>query len=96
MLTTVGVGNFCFLHEVKGSCAQEAALSLHVGVIGPMVAAQLPLVDADPHEHPMDQFQATLETVRKSKEAAGQLWQSISRGADTTQQLSDKCHDLQT
>ena len=54
MLTTAEVGLFSFLHEVKSSCAQEAALSLHVSVIGPMVAAQLPLVDADPHEHPMD------------------------------------------
>ena len=96
MLTTAEVGHFGFLHEVKGSCAQEAALSLHVGMISPMVAAQLPLVDADPHGHPMDQFRETLETARKLIEATDQLWQSISRGVDTAQQLSDKCHHLQT
>ena len=47
MLATSGAGHFGFLHEVKGSCAQEAALSLHAGMIGSMVAAQLPPVDAD-------------------------------------------------
>ena len=36
-----------------------------------------------------------LETARKLKEAADHC-QSISRGKDTAQQLSDKCHDLHT
>ena len=96
MLTTAGVGHFGFLHEVKGSCAQEAALSLHVGMNVSIVVAQLPMIDADPHQHPMDQFRSTLEIAWRLKVATDQLWQPIARGTETAQKLSGKCRHLQT
>ena len=49
MLAAARIGYFSFSQEVKGSCAQECALNLHVGLTGSTVAAQFPLVGADPN-----------------------------------------------
>ena len=94
MCATAGISDFGFLHAVKGSSAQEAGQSLHVGVIGSMVAEQLPLVIADPHQHPMDQLRTTFDIAWKLKQATNQLWQSIARGAEAANKLSDKCDHL--
>ena len=63
MLATKGTAHFGYLHKVQGSCPREAALSFHVGLLSPSVVGQIPFVDADPQQHPMEQFQRTLEIV---------------------------------
>ena len=76
--------------------SQETALNFHVGLVGSTVAAQLPLVDATPDQHPIDNFQKTLETSWDLTEAIHRLWESLANGTETAQQLSDRCHYLHT
>ena len=45
------------------------AVNYHIGMVGLTVAAQLPLVDVDPNQHPIDQFQKTLDAAWELKEA---------------------------
>ena len=52
MLVSGGKAHFRYFQEVKGSCPQEMAINYHVGLVGLKLAAQLPLVDAEPNQHP--------------------------------------------
>ena len=67
-----------------------------MGLVGLTVAAQLPLVDAEPDRHPIDQFQKTLDTAWDLKEAINWFWESLATGTETVQQLSDRCRFLHT
>ena len=58
------------------------------------VAAQLPLVDVDPNQHPIDQLQMTLDTAWELKEATNRLWETVLKTTETARELSDRCHIL--
>ena len=93
--TNAGVrrkGTFQLLPGGQRFLPQEMAINYHVGLVGLTVAAQLPLVDAEPDQHPIDQFQKTLETAWDLKEATNLLWESLAKGTETVQKLSDRCH----
>ena len=66
------------------------------GLVGLTVAAQLPLVDAEPDQHPNDQLQKTSETAWDLTEAIHRFWESLAKGTETAQQLSDRCRFLHT
>ena len=67
MPATAGKGHVGFYQPVQGICPERLALTNHVGLIGESVANQLPLVDVDPNQHPMDQFRSTLEAAARMK-----------------------------
>ena len=60
------------------------------------MAGQIPFVDADPQQHPMEQFQRTFEIVAVFKEKVDQLWHLLNKCAQTEQKLRHKCHLLHT
>ena len=72
MLVSRGKAHFRYFQEVNGFCPQEMAINYHVVSVGLTVAAQLPLVDAEPDQHPIDQLQKTLETAWDLKDATNQ------------------------
>ena len=65
------------------------AVNYHVGMVGLTVAAQLPLVDVEPNQHPIDQLQKTLDAAWELKEAIHWLWESLAKGPETVRELSD-------
>ena len=89
-------GTFQILPRGESSCPQEMAIKYHLGLVGLTVAAQLPLVDAEPDQHPIDQLQKALETAWGLKEAIIRLGESLAKGTETAQQPSDRCHLLHT
>ena len=95
MLATGGKGHFAFYQAVLGSCQERLALTNHVGLVGQSVTNQIPLVEVDPNQHPMDQLRGTLQTATRLKEDFKRLWESLTKIVETAQELSDKCHDLQ-
>ena len=64
---------------VKDACPQEMAVNYHIGMVGLTVAAQLPLVDVKPNQHPIDQLQKTLDAAWELKEATSRLWESLAK-----------------
>ena len=94
MMASRGKAHLRYFQEV--TWPQEMAINYHVGLVGLTVAAQLPLVDAQPDQHPIDQLQKTLETSWDLKEAIKRLWESLAKGTETAQQLSDRSHMLHT
>ena len=47
------------------------------------------------NEHPMVQFNATLDIATKVKDEAARLCEAITKIVEASQNLSDKCHTLQ-
>ena len=72
------------------------AVNYHIGMVGLTVAAQLPLVDVDPNQHPIDQLQKTLDAAWEQKKATNRLWESFAKGTETARELSDRSHFLHT
>ena len=83
-----------FFKDVEGGSPESLAVTNHVGLIGQTVTDQIPLVKMDPNQHPMDQFNGTLETVTKLKDEAARLWEAITKIVEASQKRSGKCHAL--
>ena len=95
MLAIAGKGHFAFYQSVLGSRLERLALTSHVGLICKSVTNQLPLVDVDPNQHPMDQFRRTLEAATRMKDDSARLWESLAKVTQMAHDLSYKCHELQ-
>ena len=95
MLATAGKGRFVFYQAVLGSCQERLALTNHVGLIGQSVTNQIPLVEVDPNQHPMDQLRSILQAATRMKDDSARLRESLTKIVKTAQELSDTCHDLQ-
>ena len=66
-----------------------------MGLIGQTVTDKIPLTKTDLNEHPMVQFNATLDIATKVKDEAARLCEAITKIVEASQKLSDKCHALQ-
>ena len=69
-------------------------VNYHIGLVGLTVSAQLPLVDVDPNQHPIDQIQMTSDTAWELKEATNRLWETLLTTTGTARELRDRCHFL--
>ena len=73
MLVSDGKVHFSYFQEVKDSSPQEMAVNYHIGLVGLIIAAQLPLVYVDPNQHLIDQVQMTLDTAWEPQATTNRL-----------------------
>lgn len=95
MVAAKGQGHFAFFTQVENGSVESLAVTNHIKLIGQSTADQIPLVQVDPNQHPMDRMLATQEAATKLMDQATKLSGAINKIVQATQSLSERCHDIQ-